>query len=123
MTLAKARHGALLLATSSLPIAGWHANRKPRHKGCIIPLNDRVVPWRVGVHWIRRAALSQNNKQHAVIGNEDWARSEWILAVHNSKLSTRNCVVHRFSPLHCRRRRYARFHSSGCVVSHPPDAW
>ncbi|CZS72604.1 unnamed protein product [Fusarium graminearum] len=43
MTLAKARHGALLLATSSLPIAGWHANRKPRHKGCIIPLNDRVV--------------------------------------------------------------------------------
>ncbi|CEI38924.1 unnamed protein product [Fusarium venenatum] len=47
MTLAKARHGALLLATSSLPIAGWHANRKPRHKGCIIPLGTfRMDPGR-----------------------------------------------------------------------------
>jgi hypothetical protein len=60
MIPAKARYGALLLATSSLPIAGWHANRKPRHKGCIIPFTDRIMPWRVGVHWIRRAALSQN---------------------------------------------------------------
>jgi hypothetical protein len=62
MTLAKARHGELLLATSGLPIVRWHANRKPRHKGCIIPLTDRMMPWRVVVHWIRRAALSQNNK-------------------------------------------------------------
>ncbi|KAH7188893.1 uncharacterized protein B0J16DRAFT_338309 [Fusarium flagelliforme] len=39
--------------SSGLPIVRWHANHKPRHKGCIIALSDRTIPWRVAVH--RRA--------------------------------------------------------------------
>lgn len=89
MTLAKARYGAMPLAISGLPLFRWHAKRKPRHKGCIIPHTDRMTPWRVAVH--RRALVSPRrcnrkiNNLSAKKNNEDWARPEWILAVHNSK--------------------------------------
>ncbi|KAJ9425259.1 hypothetical protein QL093DRAFT_2238345 [Fusarium oxysporum] len=45
-----ARHGAIPLALSGLPTPRWHANRKPRHRNCIIPFTDRIVPWRVAMH-------------------------------------------------------------------------
>lgn len=42
---AKARNSAFLLVGPAIHFV-WHANRKPRHKGCIKPRTDRAAPSR-----------------------------------------------------------------------------